>query len=138
MKAAAPGPPIRSRKAVLGIASEALAGEIAARTGHAAEAETHFRAAMELEDGLSYMEPPNWYYPIRHSLGKVLLERGRAAAAEALYRQDLRRFPENGWSLYGLVASLRAQEKNEEAMAVQDRFDKVWQGADVQLTASRF
>ncbi len=138
VKAAATGATDPTGKAVLGIASEALAGEIAARTGRAAEAEAHFRAAMELEDGLSYMEPPNWYYPIRHSLGKVLLERGRATEAEALYRQDLKRFPENGWSLYGLVASLRAQGKNQEAMAVQERFDKVWHGADVQLTASRF
>lgn len=138
VKTAATGATDPTGKAVLGIASEALAGEIAARTGRAAEAETHFRAAMVMEDGLSYMEPPNWYYPIRHSLGKVLLERGRAPEAEALYREDLKRFPENGWSLYGLTASLRAQGKNQEAMSVKERFDKVWQGADVHLTASRF
>ena len=119
VKAAVPGGTDPVQKAVLGIASEALAGEIAARTGDAAEAETRFRAAMAIEDGLSYMEPPHWYYPIRQSLGKVLLERGRAAAAEELYRQDLRRFPENGWSLYGLAASLRAQDKVEEATAAQ-------------------
>ena len=123
---------------VLGIAAEALAGEIAARTGNAAGAETHFRAAMQIEDGLMYMEPPFWYYPIRHSLGKVLLERDKAAEAEALYRQDLVRFPENGWSLFGLAASLRAQGKTREAAEVQQRFERVWQGADVQLTASRF
>jgi hypothetical protein len=84
------------------------------------------------------MEPPFWYYPVRHSLGKVLLEQGEAAEAEALYRQDLTRFPENGWSLYGLAESLRAQGKSVEAASVQQRFDGVWQGADVQLTSSRF
>jgi tetratricopeptide (TPR) repeat protein len=125
-------------KAVLTIAAEALAGEIAARNGAPAEAERHFRAAMEVEDGLMYMEPPFWYYPVRHSLGKVLLDQGRAAEAEALYRQDLVRFPENGWSLFGLATSLRAQDKAQEATAAQQRFEQVWQGADVQLTASRF
>jgi tetratricopeptide (TPR) repeat protein len=138
VQAAAEGATDPVAQAVLGIASQALAGEIAARSGQTAEAERHFRAAMEIEDGLMYMEPPFWYYPIRHSLGKVLLEQGRAADAEALYRQDLTRFPENGWSLFGLAASLRAQGETEEAATVQVRFDRVWQGADVQLTASRF
>ena len=76
--------------------------------------------------------------PIRQSLGKVLLERGKAGEAEQLYREDLVRFPENGWSLFGLAASLRAQGKDAEAAEVQQRFDRVWQGSDVQLTASRF
>jgi tetratricopeptide (TPR) repeat protein len=124
--------------AVLRIAAESLAGEIAARNGALADAERHFRSAMEIEDGLIYMEPPFWYYPVRHSLGKVLLEEGKATEAEALYRQDLTRFPENGWSLFGLAESLRRQGRGEDAASVQRRFDDVWQGADVQLTASRF
>lgn len=138
VKAAVPGGTDPVQQSVLGIASEALAGEIAARTGDAAEAETRFRAAMAIEDGLSYMEPPHWYYPIRQSVGKVLLEQGRAAAAEKLYREDLKRFPENGWSLYGLVASLRAQGHDEEAAAVQKRLEATWSGADVKLTGSRY
>jgi tetratricopeptide (TPR) repeat protein len=93
---------------------------------------------MGTEDGLIYTEPPYWHYPIRHSLGKVLLAQGDAAEAEALYREDLARFPENGWSLFGLAESLRAQGKSQEAEEVQQRFQRVWQGADVQLTASRF
>ena len=85
-----------------------------------------------------YMEPPFWYYPIRHSLGAVLLKAGRAAEAEALYREDLERFPENGWSLYGLARSLRAQDKADEAAAVEQRLKKTWAKADVTLVASRF
>jgi tetratricopeptide (TPR) repeat protein len=138
VKATAEGAQDPLAKAVLGIAAESLAGEIAARNGDVAQAETHFRAAMQIEDGLMYMEPPFWYYPVRQSLGKVLLERGKAAEAEQVYRQDLVKFPENGWSLYGLAASLRAQNKAQEAAEVQQRLDRVWQGADVQLTASRF
>jgi tetratricopeptide (TPR) repeat protein len=83
-------------------------------------------ALAAVKDGLIYMEPPFWYYPVRHSLGKVLLEQGKAAEAEALYRQDLTRFPENGWSLYGLAESLRAQGKSVEAASVQQRFDGVF------------
>ena len=91
-----------------------------------------------MQDGLNYMEPPPWYYPVRQSLGAVLLAAGRAKEAETVYREDLRRNRENGWSLYGLARSLRAQKRNEEAAAVETRFRKAWAAADVQLAASRF
>ena len=125
-------------KTVLEIAAHALAGEIATRQGQLDTAISHFQAAKALEDGLRYMEPPHWYYPIRHSLGAVLLKAGRAAEAEAVYREDLKRFPANGWSLYGLAASLRAQGKAAEAEAVEEQFQRLWAKADVTLTASRF
>jgi uncharacterized protein HemY len=68
----------------------------------------------------------------------VLLTAGRAAEAESIYWQDLQRNTENGWSLFGLMMSLRAQEKGEQARAVEKRFRKAWNQADVRLTASRF
>ena len=83
-------------------------------------------------------EPPPWYYPVRQSLGAVLLQAGRAADAEQVYREDLRRNPGNGWSLYGLAQSLRAQGKTGEAAQTDESFKKAWAQADVQLTASRF
>ena len=122
-------------KTVLDIAHHALAGEIAFRGRDLNAAESHFRAAMQLEDSLLYMEPPHWYYPIRHSLGAVLLAKGQAAAAEQLYRQDLKRFPENTWSLHGLQAALRAQGKGQDADALDARIAAL--GGDVQLTSSR-
>ena len=85
-----------------------------------------------------YNEPPDWHVPVRQSLGAVLLEAGRATEAEAIYWQDLRRNPENGWSLFGLKQSLHIQGKKEQALAVQERFDKAWNQADIRLTASRF
>ena len=91
-----------------------------------------------IEDAGLYFEPPKWYYPIRHSLGAALLKAGQNAEAEAVYREDLKRFPENGWSLFGLAAALRAQGKSAEAAAVDQRFSKAWSAADVKLTASRF
>jgi len=122
----------------LQIATHALLGEIAARRGALEEGVSHFREAMKIEDDQLYTEPPDWYYPIRHSLGAVLLRAGRAAEAEQLYREDLKRFPENGWSLFGLAQALRAQGKSAGAADVDARFGRAWAGADVTLTASRF
>ena len=75
---------------------------------------------------------------MRQSLGAVFLQAGRAAEAEAIYREDLRRNPENGWSLFGLAQSLRVQGKTWEAAAAEARFRKAWPRADVTLTTSRF
>ncbi|MGH7537202.1 MAG: tetratricopeptide repeat protein, partial [Gemmatimonadales bacterium] len=122
----------------LQIAAHVLAGEIAARQGRFDEAIMHFREGVKLEDGLLYFEPPDWYYPIRHSLGAVLLKAGRPADAEQAYREDLKRFPENGWSLFGLAQALHTQGKHAEAGQVDARFRTAWQGADVTLAASRF
>jgi tetratricopeptide (TPR) repeat protein len=122
----------------LQIATHALAGELAARQDQLDSAIIHFRAAMAIEDEQLYTEPPDWYYPIRHSLGALLLRAGQPAEAEGLYREDLTRFPENGWSLFGLAQALRAQQKEEEAAEVDARFYIAWAGADVRLTASRF
>ncbi len=125
-------------KTALLIAVHALAGEIATRRGDIDAGITHFREAATIEDGGLYFEPPKWYYPIRHSLGAALLTAGHHAEAEKVYREDLRRFPENGWSLFGLAQALRAQDKQNEAAAEEARFRRAWAGADVTLTASRF
>ncbi|HSJ05538.1 MAG TPA: hypothetical protein VK936_02475, partial [Longimicrobiales bacterium] len=124
-------------RAVLDIARHALEGEIAYRVdSDLRAAEAHFRQAAAVEDELLYMEPPHWYYPIRHSLGAVLLAQGRAAEAEAVYREDLQRFPENAWSLAGLQRSLQSQGRQDESAALAPRIAAL--GSDVQLTASRF
>jgi tetratricopeptide (TPR) repeat protein len=125
-------------KPVFDIAMHALLGEIAARKDKLGESITHFQKAKQIEDGILYFEPPSWYYPIRHSLGAVLLRAGRTAEAEAAYREDLKRFPENGWALFGLRQALRASGKTAEASTVDERFRKAWATADVTLKASRF
>jgi len=75
---------------------------------------------------------------VRHWLGAVLLDAGRPDEAEVVYWDDLRRTPDNGWSLFGLHKALAAQGRGEEAAAVQQRFTRAWGSADVTLTASRF
>jgi tetratricopeptide (TPR) repeat protein len=120
------------------IAEKTLAGELSARQGQTDEAVRQLTSAVALQDGLVYDEPPAWYYPIRQSLGAVLLSAGRAKEAEGVYREDLQRNPKNGWSLYGLSQSLRAQHAFKEANVVDQQFKKAWERADVTLRASRF
>ena len=120
------------------LASATLAGEMAARGGDVEAAVKHLALAVRLQDEHWFTEPPPWHYPVRQSLGAALLQAGRAAEAEAVYREDLRRNPENGWSLFGLAQSLRAQAKTADAAAVDARFSRAWGRADVRLTSSRF
>lgn len=94
--------------------------------------------AVAKEDRLAFAEPADWFFPVRHLLGAALLRTGRAADAEAVYREDLRRNPENGWALHGLALALAAQKRDAEAHAVQQRFATSWKNADVTLTSSAF
>ncbi len=118
----------------MNIASQVLAGKLVAKQGHYDQAIAHLKKAVQLEDALVYTEPADWYHPVRQSLGAVLLQAGRPAEAEKIYREDLKIYPDNGWSLYGLAQSLRAQNKTGEAQAVQQQFNKAWKYADIQLT----
>lgn len=127
-----------SAAALLRLAQHALAGETAARAGTIDLAVKGFRQAIQEEDALRYDEPPAWFLPVRQLLGAALLSAGRVRDAEAAYRQDLERHPENGWSLYGLSKCLRARKAAKEAALVEARFRKAWARSDVTLTASRF
>ena len=123
---------------LLNIAARVVAGELAAKAGQTDEAIRQLEEAVASQDRLRYSEPPPWYYPVRQSLGAVLLDAGRPAEAETVYREDLRRNPANGWSLYGLAHSLRNQDRTAEASQVERAFQRAWARADVTLRASRF
>ena len=114
-----------------------LAGEVAMADGDLDGAIDAFEAAVALEDGIPYSEPPYWYYPARHSLGVALLARGDAAEAEAVYLADLELMPENGWALLGLAQALEAQGNAEGAADASARFEAAWAHADVEIGASR-
>jgi len=120
------------------VADPMLEGEILAAEGKLKEAIQSLTAAVAKEDTLRYDEPPDWMIPVRHALGAFLLKDGRAAEAEQVYREDLKKWPNNGWSLHGLSASLLAQGKNDEADRVRRQWQKVWTNADVSILASCF
>jgi tetratricopeptide (TPR) repeat protein len=123
---------------MLDIATHVLAGELAGARGEMEQMVVELEKAVAIQDGLHYMEPPSWHYPMRHNLGAALLKAGRAAEAEAVYQEDLRQYPNNGWSLFGLTESLKAQGKTADAAKVQQQFEAAWQYADITLTTSRF
>jgi tetratricopeptide (TPR) repeat protein len=118
------------------IAERTVTAELAAARGQHDDAVAALREGIAIEDTIPYDEPPGWHAPVRQTLGAILLQAGRAADAEAVYREELRRNPGNGWSLFGLAKSLEAQDKPEatEAMA---SFNAAWAQADIELASSR-
>ena len=126
-----------SCEALLGVIVPMVEGEILVAEGKVESGIEQLRAAIQKEDALKYDEPPGWLIPVRHSLGAVLMKQKRFAEAEQVYRDDLARLPENGWSLLGLAESLRKQNKNADEIAqTQTKFKKVWAKADLNITSS--
>jgi len=123
-------------RAILAVVTPMLAGEILYRDAKVDEGLSKLRDAVKAEDALRYSEPPGWILPARHSLGATLMQERRFAEAEQVYRDDLARLPENAWALFGLAQSLHRQGKEEEAVATDARFRKIWFKADVQITSS--
>lgn len=121
---------------ILAVATPMLEGEILVREGRADAGMAKLREAVKVEDALKYDEPPGWILPVRHSLGATLLNAGRFGAAEEVYREDLKRLPNNGWSLFGLARSLKLQNKTAEATEAEGRFKKTWAKADTPITSS--
>ncbi|MDP1767833.1 MAG: hypothetical protein Q8L74_03395 [Nitrospirota bacterium] len=127
----------RTEQTLLKIAERVLAGELAAHRQHYGDAIRLFEDAIKMEEALPYSEPSIWPLPVRHYLGTVLLRAARPAEAEAVYRADLLRHPDNGWALIGLIQSLKAQHKGDQAAETEERFKKAWAHADFMPAASR-
>jgi tetratricopeptide (TPR) repeat protein len=116
---------------MLDIAQASVEGELAGARSDWNSAIAALRRAVATNDALTYDEPPPWYLSPRQQLGAMFLRAGRAAEAERVFREDLVRHPENGWSLAGLASSLRARGKLAEAERVDTRFRRAWSTADV-------
>ena len=127
----------KNERALLKIAERVLAGELAARRQHYDDAIRLLQEAIKMEEGLPFSEPPLWPLSVRHHLGAVLLLADRPSEAEAVYHADLLHYPDNGWALIGLIQSLRAQQKDDQAAEAEDRFKKAWAHADFIPAASR-
>jgi len=130
---------------ILAVASAMLDGEIDYRAGKIDAAFAHLRRAIELDDGLPYDEPWGWMQPVRHAYGALLLEQGRVAEAEAVYRADLglddtlpraNQHPGNVWSLHGYHECLVRLGKTEQARIIRQQLDLAAAQADVPINAS--
>jgi len=122
--------------AIYTLASTMIEGEILVREGKTGEGLSKLREAVTLEDALHYDEPPAWMIPARHVLGAALMRFNKAVEAEQVYRADLNKLPDNGWSLFGLAQALKAQGKTDEAATYQAKFEKVWAKADIKIKSS--
>jgi len=121
---------------ILDVAEHVLKGELAFRAGRRDEGIALLREGVAREDKLRYDEPPDWIQPVRHPLGAALLAAGRFAEAEAVFREDLAKLPDNGWGLYGLQRALALQKKKAEAADALKRFDQIWSKADVKIQSA--
>ena len=122
---------------ILDVVRPMVEGEILVAEGKIDHGIEQLRAAIQKEDALRYDEPPAWLIPVRHSVGAVLMKQQRFAEAEQIYRDDLARLPDNGWSLMGLAESLRKQKKNaDEAAETEAKFKKISAKADLEITSS--
>ena len=111
---------------------------LASVQGHRDEAIGLLTQAVSLEDKLAYNEPNDMIFPTRHVLGAELLAVGKAPEAEAVFREDLKRHPNNGWSLHGLSQALAAQKRDAEAATARKQFEDAWRKADFQLASMAF
>jgi hypothetical protein len=110
------------------LAANTLTARIAAARGDASNAIGHWRAAVAVQDQMRYHEPPDWYYPVRESLGAELLRDGKAAQAEEVFRDDLSRNRRNPRSVFGLLKTLEAQNKTVDAEWVRRELQAAWNG----------
>ncbi len=127
---------INPARKILEIARHFLKGEILFREGQVDSAVAELTKSVVLEDQLIYMEPPEWMQPSRHTLGVFLLAAKRYAEAEMVYREDLKKWRGNGWSLYGLSRALQGQGKTQEAATYQAKFRTAWSRADTPIASS--
>ena len=121
---------------VLEVSDYFIGGEIALQKGEWDKAAELLEKAAAVEDTLSYGEPPQWLQPVRHTLGAVYLKAGKYKEAERVYREDLAKWRNNGWSLYGLSRALEQQGKTEEAMEAMEEHRRIWAKADAPIATS--
>ncbi len=126
--------PINNKaKDIMKIAEDVLGAKIAMAKKDTTSAITQLREAVAIQDTLKYGEPPDWFFPVRESLGAALLLNGDAAGAEKVFRADLDRNPRNPRSLWGLHQALLQEKRDYDAGFVQKQFEASWKGGPTAL-----
>ena len=123
---------------LLRVADALLRGELLRASGKRADGLASLRQAVAAEDTLAYNEPADWPLPIRNYLGAALLEAGLDDDARQAFLQDLQRYPDNGWALFGLAEAERRLGHADAARDARQRLALAWQWADAPLAAARY
>ena len=129
---------MNTAQSVYEIGQRRAAARLAAAKGNFNAAIPLLQQASVLEDKLAYNEPEDVFFPARHLLGAMLLDAGRAIEAEAVFREDLKRHPKNGWALTGLKAALTAQGREKEVGSVNLQLHDAWANADREIVRAAF
>ncbi|SEC15437.1 hypothetical protein SAMN05192540_2495 [Maribacter dokdonensis] len=119
------------------IARNVLKAEILAKEFKYSESISLLREAIEIEDGLNYNEPPDWFFSVRHHLGAIQIEAGLYNDAVGTYKEDLLRLPKNGWALHGLKLAYENLNNQDKVKEVELLRKQSWENADIVLTTSR-
>jgi len=119
------------------IARNVLKAEILAKEFKYSESISLLREAIEIEDGLNYNEPPDWFFSVRHHLGAIQIEAGLYNDAVSTYKEDLLRLPKNGWALHGLKLAYENLNNQDKVKEVELLRKQSWENADIVLTTSR-
>ncbi len=122
----------------LAVSAYWLAGKVAGAKGDSRAMIEQLEKAVAAEEAIPYMEPSFWPIPVRPALGAAWLQAGDAVKAEKVFRENLKRWPRNGWGLLGLEEALRAQDRSQSADLVRREFDSAWKRADVKLELAWF
>jgi tetratricopeptide (TPR) repeat protein len=126
--------PINNKaKDIMKIAEDVLGAQLALARKDNASAASKLQEAVTIQDSLNYGEPPDWFFPVRESLGGVLLMSGDAKGAEKVFREDLDKNPRNPRSLFGLQQALKAQDRSYDAGFVEKQFRESWKGGAAEL-----
>ncbi len=115
------------------ISEKVLKAEILAHEGHFKASIVLLKEAIKMEDALNYNEPPDWFFSIRHHLGRILILNGQKKLAIELYLEDLERLPKNGWAYHGIKTAYEASNDKENAERYNILFNESWQHADFEL-----
>src|SRR5262249_46719029 len=122
---------------VLALGRRVREARIAKAQGNKGAAVEKFERAAALQDGLPYMEPPYWYYPVRQSLAVSLMQAGRLDDAQAQFQRALKRAPANRWARAGPADLSQARRDAAQAKKMEDELAKTWIGDRQQLELSR-
>ena len=113
---------------VIAIAREVVLGRIARAEGRTGTRSRPTARRSRLQDGLAYMEPPYWYYPVRQSLAAAQLAAGQTDDAIQTFRDSLVRTPNNSYALYGLAEALKVRGMRDAAVEAEAKFRAAWSG----------